>query len=113
MSRHPKRVVEKRPAEWVTWQGRLLWAIDRAVAAFPSIGAASLKWGFARSQLNTWRNRLKGKGDLHFSTVLILQSHLQVSIDWLAFGHGWPTAEVARTHGSYLRSVPPDASADD
>lgn len=108
MSRQPKRLTEKRPAEWATWQGRLGWAIDRAVEAFPSVSAASEKWGFARTQLNTWRKRLAAGSDLQFSTILGLQDHLHLSWEWLTTGRGWPTQEVARVHGTHLRSVPPD-----
>lgn len=108
MSQHPKRLPERRPSEWATWQGRLGWAIDRAVESFPSISAASESWGFARTQLNTWRKRLESGGDLQFSTVAALQEHLHMSWFWLATGHGWPTSEVARTHGAPLRAVRSD-----
>ena len=80
--------------------------IDRAAEAYPSISATSEAWGFARTQLNTWRKRIEDGGDLQFSTVIALHQHLRFSWYWLATGNGWPTAEVARLHGAHLYSVP-------
>jgi hypothetical protein len=108
MSHRPKRIAEKRPSEWATWQGRLVWEIDRAVngAFAESYSAASLEWGFQRTQLKTWRDRLSGGGDLHISTLFRLQQKLGFSWEWFLHNTGWPTQEVARLHGSHLRSVP-------
>lgn len=95
----------RRPKEWDTWQGRLLWMIDRVVSGEMSLRKLAHAAGLpGESGLSVQVERLRTGGNMKFSTVISLQGVLGCSWEWLAEGKGWPTEEIRRRMGG---SAPP------
>ena len=103
-SRHTQHM-GRRPKEWDTWQGRLLWMIDRVVSGETTLRQLARDAGLpGESGLSVQVDRLRAGGNMKFSTVIALQAILGCSWDWLAEGKGWPTEEIRRRMGG---SAPP------
>lgn len=96
--------VSRRPKEWETWQGRLLWMIRHVVPSEMSLRSLSTKATGKPTALAAQIPRLEAGGDLNFSTIAALQAVLGFSWDWLAENKGWPTEEIRRRMGG---SAPP------
>lgn len=96
--------VGKRPKEWETWQGRLVWMIDHVVPSEMTMRDLARKALLPETSLSVQVPRLRDGGDLHFSTILALQKVLGFSMEWLAENKGWPTEEIRRRMGG---SAPP------
>lgn len=97
--------MSRRPREWDTWQGRLIWLIDDKVGPQKiSLRRLAYLAGLPQTGLSVQVERLRRGGDMQFSTVIALHTILGCSWEWLADGTGWPSEEVRRLMGG---SAPP------
>lgn len=96
--------MSRRPREWDTWQGRLVWLIDRAVPHEMTLRELARKAGLPETGLSVQVDRLRAGGNMQFSTVIAMHMVLGCSWDWLADGTGWPSEELRRRMSS---SMPP------
>ena len=90
--------MHRRPKEWETLGGRVMWMVDH----YKRLGVSGREL-CERAQLNpatigSWTDRFRREtdADLTLSSVRAIRRVFNVPWDWIADNVGWPSEEIRR-----------------
>lgn len=115
--------VSKRPKEWATWQGRVVWMVEDYIDP-PTISQRELERRAGLPDGSLWNrmSRLKTVGtaekdpDLAVSTLISINKVIGASWEWIIEGKGWPSESARQKFGGShppLRAVRPTRDDED